>query len=202
MLLYEEYQPLKISAGWKVERNLFFNVDPSEHTMSYFVRDLLFLSNNQRNQYIELEWLPEDDPNGEYGINVYHLVERYCEYSNQVKLITKDQPHLTFKSKKRVEIVAKLEELMFFLEDFKDPTVFKSPGIIDEKLDALRIELAQGYTNTIAKKIYESNNHTLQRFLIDTEEVSKDVLLTLQENGADKKIKNIAKAKLTNKKYR
>lgn len=202
MLLYEEYQPLRISTGWKLERNLFFAVDPSKDTMGYFVRYLLFLSNEQRNQYIELEWFPEDDPNGEYRINVYHLINRYCEYTNQIKSTTKDEPHLVFKSKKRLEVVAKIEELMFLLDDFKDPSILKEPGIVDENLDALRLQLEQEYTNTIAKKICETNHSVLQHILIENNEVTKDILLFLVEKGASKKIKNIAKTKLTNKKYK
>ena len=202
MLLYEEYQPLKITAGWKIERNLFFAVDPSEDTMGYFVRNLLFLSNEHKNQYIELEWFPEDDPNGEYRVNVYHLIKRYCEYTNQIKIITQNDPHLIFKSKKRLEVVIKLEELMFLLEDYKDPSIFKKPGVVDENLDTLRLLLKQEYTNSIAKKICETNHSTLQQILIENNEITKDVLLFLVEKGASKKIKNIAKTKLTSKKYK
>jgi len=202
MLLYEEYQPLRVATNWKFERNLFFAIDPSEETMGYFVRYLLFLSNENGKQHIELEWFPEEDPNGEYIINVYHLLERYCKYTNLTKSITKDQPHLIFKSKKRLEIVAKLEELMFMLEDYKDPTIFKSLGVIDEKLDALRIELEQEYTITIAKKICDTNHSTLQHILMENKEVTKDILLFLQKKGASKKVKNIARTKLTRKKYK
>jgi len=202
MLLYEEYQPLRVATNWKFERNLFFAIDPSEETMGYFVRYLLFLSNENGKQHIELEWFPEEDPNGEYIINVYHLLERYCKYTNLTKSITKDQPHLIFKSKKRLEIVAKLEELMFMLEDYKDPTIFKSLGFIDEKLDALRIELEQEYTITIAKKICDTNHSTLQHILMENKEVTKDILLFLQKKGASKKVKNIARTKLTRKKYK
>ena len=202
MLLYEEYQPLRISSDWKVERSLFFAVDPSEDTMSYFTKYLLYLSSDSRNQYIQLSWFPEDDPNGEYILEVFHIKHRYDNYHKKVlPQVDYTNSHLVFKSKKRLEIVAKLEHLMFFLDYYKEPTIFKSEGIVDEEMDALRIELSNGYSESIAKKICESNHHDLQRLLIDTEEVTKEILLILQESGADKKIKNIAKSKLTQKKY-
>lgn len=203
MLLYEEYQPLRISSDWRVERSLFFAVDPSEDTMSYFTKYLLYLSNDSRNQYIQLGWFPEDDPNGEYVLEVFHIKRRYDNYHKEVlPEVDYTNPHLVFKSKKRLEVVAKIEHLMFFLDTYNDPTIFKSKGIVDEEMDALRIELSNGYSESIAQKICKSNHHVLQRLLIDTKEVTKDVLLILQENGVDKKIKNIARSKLTQKKYK
>lgn len=92
---------------------------------------------------------------------------------------------------------------MFFLDSYKDERIFKSQGVIDEELEVLRIALKdEGYSEKLAHKICESNHSILQDLLMDTKEITKDILLFLKENGAKKGIKNKANQKLNSKKYR
>ncbi|WP_298779367.1 hypothetical protein [uncultured Polaribacter sp.] len=202
MLIYQEYQPLRVSADWRITRNCFFEIDPNEDTMYYFPQELLWMESERRNRSINLEWKPEDDPNGEYVLTVINTIEEFDETNNCIN-ISGDwaNPHLIFTSKKRLEIVAKLEELMFFLEEFKDERILKSRGIVDEKLEALRLKfLEKGYSKNIALEIIESKSIILQRMVLNSKNIDKEMLLLYTEKGAKKAIKNIAKTLLKNKK--
>lgn len=204
MVIYKEYQPLRVSSDWKFEWNCFFEIDPTESNMSYFTEKLLYLISESRKRSIELLWKPEDDPKGEYVLRVINLQEEYNNSLKRVDLIGDwGNLHFVFKSRNRFEIVDKIEELMYFLEEYKDPRIFKSKGVVNEELDLLRIDLEkEGYTKLVAEKICLSNNETLQDLLIDSNDISKENLLFLKEKGAKKGIKNKANQKLNSKKYK
>ncbi|MCG1035100.1 hypothetical protein [Polaribacter sargassicola] len=203
MAIYKEYQPLRISSDWKIEWNCFFEIDPSEETMTYFAENLLFLYSENRNRSIELQWQPEDDVNGEYVLKVINLQEEFNKVNNTFLMAGNwGNPHLIYKSKKRLEIVNKIEELCYFLEEFKDERILKSRGIVDEKLEALRLTfLEKGYTSKIAKMLIDSKNSILQNLLLNTKEIDKQSVLFLSKNGAKKSIKNKAKHILKSKKF-
>jgi len=195
-------QPLRVSAGWNVEWNIFYEVNPSKKNMEYFAENLLYITSNQKKRAIELQWKPEDNPDGEYVLKVINLEEEFNSSTNNFSLSGDwGNPHLIFRSKNRIEIVSKLENLMFFLPTFIDKRIFKSRGIVDEKSNNLRLEFIQnGYSLNIAKKLLESNNAELQNLLLDTKKVSKEIVLFLAKNGVKKSIKNKAKQLLNSKK--
>jgi hypothetical protein len=204
MSIYKEYQPLRISSDWKITLNCFFEIDPSTETMSYFAENLLFLNSERRNRSIELQWKPEDDPTGEYVLKVINLYEEYSEVTKKVHQIGDfGKPHLSFRSKSRIEIVEKIEYLMFSLDEYKDERILKSRGVVDVKLEALRIEfLANGYSKNIANQLINSNNHILQNSLLDNKNIDKENIIYLSEYGVKKGIKNKAKQLLKNKRFR
>lgn len=121
-MLYKEYQPLRISAGWIIEINSFFEVDPTieNFNQGYFAETLLYITSERRKRTIELQWQPEDDPNGNFILKVINLEK---EYNNNTKeyIFSGDwgDPHFVFKSKNRIEVVEKIEELMFLLDEYK-----------------------------------------------------------------------------------
>ena len=120
-MIYKEYQPLRVSGDWKFEWNCFFEVDPSENTMSYFAENLLLLNSEHRKRSIELQWQPENNPEGNYILKVINLQEEFNKATNSIINVGDwGNPYLVFKSNNRLEIVAKLEELMFVLDAFKD----------------------------------------------------------------------------------
>ncbi|WP_439128682.1 hypothetical protein [Polaribacter sp.] len=202
-MIYKEYQPLRVSGDWKFEWNCFFEVDPSENTMSYFTENLLLLNSAHRKRSIELQWQPENNPNGNYILKVINLQEDFNKATNSIINVGDwGNPYLVFKSKKRLEIVSKLEELMFVLDAYKDERILESKGVVNETLEALRIEfLEQGYSEKLAEKICVSKNANLQNLLLDSKNIKKERVLFLSENGAKKGIKNKAKQLLNSKKF-
>ncbi|WP_371371452.1 hypothetical protein [Sporomusa aerivorans] len=60
----EEYklQPLRINSGWTVEHNNFFQCEPDSCVsfVSYFIEDLLQLTNNKYNLIIDLGWYGDE----------------------------------------------------------------------------------------------------------------------------------------------
>lgn len=200
---YKDYQPLRIFPDWTIEWNCFFK-DAVIENRAHLAGNLLYATSEKRKRSLELTWFPEDDPNGEFVLKVINLQEEYHKATNTI-LLSGDwsNPHLVYTSKNHAEIVAKIEELFFNLDDYNDERIFKSKGIIDEDLEELRLEfLEKGYSKEIAKKLIDSNNVNLQNLLLDSGEVCKNHLLFLSENGAKKGIKNKAKQKLNSKKYR
>ena len=60
-----ELQPLRITSGWLIEWNLFYEVDPSDKTMQYLdASSLLHIENHQLMRAINLDFKPENDANG------------------------------------------------------------------------------------------------------------------------------------------
>lgn len=201
---FKQYQPLRVFSDWKIEINCFFEVDPSEETMSFFAENLLYAVSEHRKRAIELQWQPEDNPKGNYVLKVINLEEEYNAKTNSFSLSGDwANPYLVFTSKKRLEIVDQLEELMFSLTSFKDERILISRGIIDRELETLRIAFLRNKTSKENQlKILGSKNAILQNLLLDNlQNVTKEIVLYLSEKGATKGIKNKAKQFLNHKKF-
>jgi len=107
-------QPLRIGAGWNIEWNLFYEIDPSENTMHYLdSSSLLHLNNYHLMRAINLDFRPENDVNGYFYLRVIHLT---AEENLKTKKIdyTGDWENLYFEfsSKNRLEIVKEIERLV------------------------------------------------------------------------------------------
>ena len=67
-------QPLRNGAGWNIEWNLFYEIDPSENTMHYLdSSSLLHLNNYHLMRAINLDFRPENDVNGCFYLRVINL---------------------------------------------------------------------------------------------------------------------------------
>lgn len=119
----EEYdlQPLRITAGWNVEWNLFYEVSPSKETMRYLdSSSLLHISNYNLMRSINLDFRPDDDPNGFYFLRVINLTKK-TNLKNKTVDYDGDWENLYFelKSKNRLEIVKEIERLFIQIPVFK-----------------------------------------------------------------------------------
>lgn len=120
--MYEiDLQPLRITASWNVEWNLFYEVDPSEETMHYLdASSLLHLNNYSLLRVINLDFRPENDVNGHFYLHVINL-------KNDVNSKTKEVSYngdlgnlfFEFTSKSRIEIIKEIERLMRETPPFK-----------------------------------------------------------------------------------
>ncbi len=116
-----ELQPLRISAGWNIEWNLFYEVDPSKNTMLYLdSSSLLHLNNYSLMRAINLDFRPENDLNGYFYLRVINLKKEINSKSKKVSY-DGDWENLYFelKSKNRLEIVKEIERLVIQTPIFK-----------------------------------------------------------------------------------
>ena len=68
-------QPLRIHPDWTIDWNTFFEIEPTPETTSagYFGGSSLLAAHSDGLRLaIDLEWRPEDDPNGQYQLTVYY----------------------------------------------------------------------------------------------------------------------------------
>ncbi|WP_088324173.1 hypothetical protein [Polaribacter tangerinus] len=111
-------QPLRITAGWNIEWNLFYKVETTEENLCYLdSTSLLHLSNYNLKRAINLEFKPENDVNGQYYLRVINLLEN--ENSNNKYEGDWENLYYEFSSKIREEIVTKIEQLVVQVPPFK-----------------------------------------------------------------------------------
>lgn len=163
--MFKEKQPLRIETGWKVTWNTFNEVDPSLKNISQLsASSLLTLHHTHLNRLIDLCWRPEENLQGAFIL----LVLNTCEIFN-AKTNTQDidadweNPYLRFESTSRLEIVAKLEQLMLQLPPFKDFRILKNRGVVSQPSEGYRIELLEKGLNAILiEKILLDGNTIIQ----------------------------------------
>lgn len=114
-------QPLRVSACWHVEWNLFYEVDPSKENMHYLdSSSLLHLNNYSLMRAINLDFRPENDTNGYFYLRVINLTK---EVNLKTKKVSYDGDwenlYFELKSKKRLEIVEEIERLTREIPPFK-----------------------------------------------------------------------------------
>mgnify|MGYP006140622703 FL=1 len=65
-------QPLRISEGWTVEYNTFYEVD-ADHPDAWTLlsESLLQLTHQRRNRLLDLGWYPEGEPDGSFRLCIY-----------------------------------------------------------------------------------------------------------------------------------
>ena len=117
-----DLQPLRITASWHVEWNLFYEVDPSEETIHYLdSSSLLHLNNYSLMRAINLDFRPENDINGYYYLRVINLTKEVHIRTKKVSY-NGDWENLYFelKSKNRLEIVKEFERLTREIPPFKE----------------------------------------------------------------------------------
>lgn len=71
-------QPLRVSAGWVVEYNTLYELDPDSPALpeevrrEFFGQDLLQFRHPRYNRLVDIGWYPHGDLTaGEYGLVVY-----------------------------------------------------------------------------------------------------------------------------------
>ncbi len=198
-------QPLKIPSGWTIDWNLLTDTDPTEDTIHEFTgSSLLLISSHTRLKAIDVSWRPEGDINGAYQLQVICLLPKFNTKTNTLDYEgVWEDPELEFSTQNRLELVDKLNHLLFYLKPYTDSRILLQPGVVDEPNEAIRQELlANNLTEEVVKKIMASNHKKLQELLLDHEAVSYAVVEKLSQEGATKGVKNKAKQLLNSKQFR
>jgi len=199
-----DLQPLKIPSGWSVEWNLLTETDPAEDNIHEFSgSSLLLLNSPLRLKAIDVSWRPEGDINGAYQLQVICLLPKFNAKTNNMEYEgIWETPELEFSTKDRLELVAKINHLMFYLQPYIDNRIMLKPGVVDESNERNRQELLKGLTSDLATKIIASNHKQLQDLLLEHMTVSKIMVEELAKSGASKGIKNKAKQLLNSKRFK
>ncbi|WP_299002408.1 hypothetical protein [uncultured Tenacibaculum sp.] len=198
-------QSLKIPSGWSVEWNLLTDTDPTEDTINEFTgSSLLLINSHTRLKAIDVSWRPEGDINGAYQLQVICLLPKFNSKTNTIEYEgIWETPELEFTTKNRLELVDKLNHLLFYLKPYTDIRILLKPGVVDQPNETIRQELlANDLTEEISKKIIASNHKKLQELLLDYEAVSYADVEKLAQYGATKGVKNKAKQLLNSKQFR
>ncbi|WP_439130818.1 hypothetical protein [Polaribacter sp.] len=115
-------QPLRITAGWHVEWNLFYEVNPSEKNMTYLdSSSLLHLNNHQLKRAINLDFRPENDVKGYFYLRVINLTKVEKPKTKSFDYVDDwENLYYEFTSKNRLEIVEEIERLVIQIPPFKN----------------------------------------------------------------------------------
>ena len=113
-------QPLRITSGWKIEWNQFYEVDPSEEMMTYFdSSSLLHVYKKNARRAINLDWRPEKDVNGYYYLRVINITEVIHPKTKEISYDGDwNNLHYEFTTSNRLEVVKELERLMLQMSTF------------------------------------------------------------------------------------
>jgi hypothetical protein len=114
-----DYQPLRLPAGWRIDWNTLFEVDPTEVNVQagYFGGSSLFsATHEQMRLWVAVEWRPEDDPAGEYRLRVEYAPWERTETGRRRKGVRLDfhgaRVVHEFRTRARPELVRELEEVL------------------------------------------------------------------------------------------
>ena len=197
-------QPLKIPSGWSVEWNLLTETNPTKETIHEFTGSLLLLNSPTRLKAIDVSWRPEGDINGAYQLQVICLLPKFNYKTNTLEYEgIWETPELEFSTKNRLELVEKINRLLFTLKSYTDTRILLKPGVVDEPNEAIRQELlTNGLTPEITTKIIASNHKKLQELILDHKAVSFVDVEKLSQEGASKGVKNKATQLLNSKQFR
>ena len=197
-------QPLKIPSGWTVVWNLLTETDPTEETIHEFAGSLLLVNSSTRLKAIDVCWQPEADINGAYRLQVVLLLPKFNSKKNTIEYEgVWEAPELEFITQNRLELVEKLNDLLFTLKPYSDTRILLKPGIVDEPNEAIRQDLlANGLTKEVTESIMASNHKKLQELILDHKDVSKEIVEELFQCGAGKGVKNKAKQLLNSKAFK
>ncbi|WP_127136572.1 hypothetical protein [Flagellimonas oceanensis] len=198
-------QPLRIEAGWTVKYNQLYEIDPAVGFEDYFDgSSLLILENYSRLKFIDVEWRPERDLDGEYQVRVLNFIENFNQKNNEFDIDPNwENPFLTFTTKSRIELVEKLEELMRILPAYKDPRITSKKGIVSEPSETYRLRLKDcGISNELVENILENGNAKIQNLLLDHQDITRKIIKRFAKNGKNRKVKNKANQKLNDKRFK
>lgn len=120
-------QKLTIPAGWCIDLNKFYCINPDtslvlkNHPLDFglfeaFFESSLFTAKHlYRKKLVDLSWIPMWDENGQYELEVYHLIEKTHKIKKRENPYTLSESVFSFSSRNREEIVEVLEKVLFSL---------------------------------------------------------------------------------------
>lgn len=112
-------QPLRIPPDWRVNWNTLFELDPTSENvrLGFFGGSSLFAASSEHWRLsVDVEWRPEDDPNGRYCMAVYYVPWQRTENGRRRKGVPLDfrgaKVVYAFETQSRNELIAQLEDVL------------------------------------------------------------------------------------------
>lgn len=109
-------QPLRVQPGWRIEWNTLYELDPTNENVQagFFGGSSLFYATYLSCRLaVDVEWRPEDDPNGQYNLRVEYLPWERTEEGRRRKGVPIDFRNARvvheFSTRIRLELVRDLE---------------------------------------------------------------------------------------------
>ncbi len=107
-------QALRITSGWFIEWNLFYEVNPKEGFMHYLdSSSLLHLTNHQLMRSINLDFKPEVDVNAHYYLKVINLTKTVNKKGQINYEGDWENPYFELITNNRLEVVHGIEGWLF-----------------------------------------------------------------------------------------
>ena len=120
-------QPLRIPPGWLIGWNKLVELDPTEANVAagLFGGSSLFgATNEKRRLTVDVEWVPEDDPAGEYHLRVERASWERTERGRRRKDVPlhfgNAQIVHEFRTRSRVELVQELEGVLLNSDQWRE----------------------------------------------------------------------------------
>ncbi|MDW3194882.1 MAG: hypothetical protein R8G66_21085 [Cytophagales bacterium] len=198
-------QRFLVPTGWKVDWHQFYEVDPNEAMMHYFDSPTLLLMYHQHaNLLLDMSWQPECDPEGEFIVKLIPCLEVFNPQTNRIDGEGNWEEVLEeFRTRDRLTLVEKIESLLEFSKRYKDPRILKSPGVIDEPSESLRLRLLEeGLTPSLFEAIVEKGNPIIQLMVIDHPDISPDMLKVMMEKAIKKGLRKKATDIFSSRRFR
>ena len=109
-------QPLRISPGWRVVWNTWFELEPTAENIraGYFGGSSLLMATHEDHRlYLGLEWRPEDDPAGEFVLTVHYTPWLRTESGRRRKGVPLDRSAarlvFEFRTRDRLAVLREVE---------------------------------------------------------------------------------------------
>lgn len=120
-------QKLIIPAGWCIDLNKFYCIDPDpslvleNHPLDFgifeaFFESSLFAAKHEfRKKFVDLSCIPMWEKDGKYQLRVYNLIKKEYETKKRENPYTLSESVFSFSSRNREELVEVLEKVLFSL---------------------------------------------------------------------------------------
>ncbi len=202
--MYEDLQPLRVSAGWKIDRNLFFDEEIDPENMDTLPETLFNAFSEGRYRVIDLEWIPETLKSGCFRLSVVNVIPVYNETTKSINWdYDYDSPYYELQTTDRKKVVSEIERLMWQTPPFEDERILKGPGQVDEPSESFRLALKnEGLNQQLFEDIMSRGNRSIQNILIDHPDIQPDMLRAIIASDAAKKVRKKAEILLNSKRYK
>lgn len=191
-------QPLRIPSGWTVSWNVMPDFNPTEDSISeYESSSLIMLYSRSANRLIDVCWHPENDFSGAFFLKVVNRLETFNSKTNSFDGNADwDNPVIENITSCKKEVIERLEEILQTINPYKDPRILIKRGVVDEASEALRLRLEEKLDGNLFKAIINQKNPKLENLLLDSPEISLEMLHYLEAQGHNKRIQNKARQQL------
>lgn len=191
-------QPLRIPSGWTVSWNVMPDFDPIEDSISeYGSSSLIMLYSRSANRLIDVCWHPENDFSGAFFLKVVNRLETFNSKTHSFDGNADwDNFVIEYITSCKKEVIERLEEILQTINPYKDPRILIKRGVVDEASEALRLRLEEKLDGNLFKAIINQKNTKLENLLLDSPEISLEMLHYLEAQGHNKRIQNKTRQKL------